>query len=158
MAIVGLECKLFYGPAGSTASTEATNVKDVRLNLEKGSADVTTRGANGWRMNRATLKDASLEFEVEYKKADAFFTSLQAAYLGKDGIALLPGDDTGEGLDADWDVTAFGIDQALEEGVWVSCTAVPVSVGATPRIPTWKAGTEATTTSTMSTMSTPKGK
>ena len=138
MSLIGLECKLYHGTVGATAATEAKNVKDVKLSAEKGSADITTRAAAGWRVKKGTLRDASLEFEIQYLKADPFFIALKTAYLGNGGIALLVGDDTGEGLDADWDITNFSIDQALEEGVWVSCTAVPTSVGATPRVPTWK--------------------
>ena len=67
MAIkIGLEAKLFYGTAGSQASTEAKNVKDVTLSLEAGSADITTRAANGWRVKKATLKEGSLEFGMNY--------------------------------------------------------------------------------------------
>ena len=138
MPLIGLECKLYHGTVGATAATEATNVKDVKLSTEKGSADVTTRAASGWRVKKGTLKDASLEFEVQYIKSDAFFSALKTAFLGSAGIALLVGDDTGEGLDADWDITNFSIDQSLEEGVWVSCTAVPTMIGASPRVPTWK--------------------
>ena len=56
MAIkIGLEAKLLYGPAGSTGTSEAKNVKDVSLSLEAGSADITTRAAQGWRTKKATL-------------------------------------------------------------------------------------------------------
>ena len=49
MAIVlGLDAKLFRGEAGTQATIEVTNVKDVSLTLESGEADVTTRAAQGW--------------------------------------------------------------------------------------------------------------
>ena len=55
MAIVlGLDAKLFRGTAGSQASTEVTNVKDLTLNLESGEADVTTRATQGWKATAAT--------------------------------------------------------------------------------------------------------
>ena len=61
---LGLEAKLFFGAAGATAATEMKNVKDVTLNMETGEADVTTRAAEGWRLTAATLKEASVEFEM----------------------------------------------------------------------------------------------
>ena len=47
MAILGLNCVLYRGEAGQTASTEMKNVKDVEMNLTTGEADITTRAANG---------------------------------------------------------------------------------------------------------------
>ena len=32
---LGLDARLYYGPANSDAPTELTNVKDVTLNLER---------------------------------------------------------------------------------------------------------------------------
>ena len=65
MAIVlGLDAILMRGPAGTTGSTEVKNVKDLTLNLESGEADVTTRATKGWRASVATLKEASLEFNI----------------------------------------------------------------------------------------------
>ena len=67
MAIVlGLNAKLFRGTAGTQGATEMTNVKDVTLSLESGDADVTTRATQGWRASVATLKEGSLEFEMNY--------------------------------------------------------------------------------------------
>ena len=137
MSLIGLQCKLYWGTAGNSAETPAKNVKDVSINLEKASADVTTRETDGWRVKQGTLRDASVEFQVRYDSADGFFDALQEAYLGEGGIALLVGDDAGKGLDADFDITNFSIDQALEEGVWVSVTAEPAWIGSSPRAPVW---------------------
>ena len=71
MAIVlGLDAILMRGPAGTTGSTEVKNVKDLTLNLESGDADVTTRATKGWRASVATLKEASLEFNILYDTED----------------------------------------------------------------------------------------
>ena len=79
MAIkLGMEAVLKY-KVGAGAWTELKNVKDVTLNLEAGEADVTTRGNGGWRANIATLKDASLEFEMVWDTADDDFTAIVAA-------------------------------------------------------------------------------
>ena len=46
---LGLDAQLFHGAAGSTATSEMKNCKDVTLNPETGEADITTRAAEGWR-------------------------------------------------------------------------------------------------------------
>lgn len=136
MAIVlGLDAKLLRGVAGATAATEVTNVKDLSLNLESGEADVTTRATVGWKASVATLKEASLEFGMLYDTEDADFTAFQEAYFSNTPLALFVTDGAGGGLDADWSITGFSMEQNLEEAVTVSVTAKPT---ASTRAPTWK--------------------
>ena len=136
MAIVlGLDAKLLRGTAGTTGTTEVKNVKDLTLNLESGEADVTTRATGGWRASAATLKEASLEFGILYDTADADFQAFQQAYFSNTPLALFITDGNGGGLDADWSITAFTVEQPLEEAVSVSITAKPT---ASTRAPAWK--------------------
>lgn len=135
MAILGLNCVLYRGEAGQTASTEMTNVKDVELNLTTGEADITTRAANGWRAYAATLKEASLTFQMNYDSADTDLKAIQTAFMNNSAIAFLVGDDKGNGLDADFVITEFNIPQPLEEAVTVSVTAKPTL---SARAPSWK--------------------
>lgn len=123
--VIGLNAKLYFGTAGSTASTELTNVKDVTLNLECGEADVTTRASEGWKVSVATLKDASVEFTMLYDTENAGYSALKTAYFGGTPIALLIADDDENGLDADFTITGFSIEQPLEDAVTVSITAKP---------------------------------
>ena len=132
---LGLEAKLFFGAAGATAATEMKNVKDVTLNMETGEADVTTRAAEGWRLTAATLKDASLEFEMVWDTADAGFKAIKNAYFNNTAIALFASDGDGNGLDADFVVTSFSRSEPLEEALTVSVTCTPTLVN---RAPTWK--------------------
>lgn len=146
MAIVlGLSAKLYRGTAGQKAATLVTNVKDVTLNLESGEADVTTRATQGWKASAATLKEASLEFTILYDTSDADFTAFQTAYFSNTPIALFISDGattgTGtsttsseHGLDADFSITGFTLEQPLEEAVSVKITAKPT---ASTRAPTW---------------------
>jgi len=137
MAIVlGLDAKLFRGAAGSRAATEVTNVKDLTLNLESGEADVTTRATKGWKASVATLKEASLEFSILYEPDDADFAAFKTAYFSNTPIALFvsDGQDTAHGLDADFSITAFSMEQPLEEAISVSVTAKPT---ASERAPEW---------------------
>lgn len=135
MAIVlGLDAKLLRGTAGETAATEVTNVKDLTLNLESGDADVTTRATKGWKASVATLKEASLEFNMLYDTEDADFTAFLTAYFSNTPLALFVTDGNGSGLDADWSITGFSMEQNLEEEVTVSVTAKPT---ASTRAPAW---------------------
>ena len=135
MAIVlGLDAKLMRGTAGATAATEVKNVKDLTLNLESGDADVTTRATKGWKASVATLKEASLEFNMLYDTEDADFTAFQTAYFSNTPLALFVTDGNGSGLDADWSITGFSMEQNLEEAVTVSVTAKPT---ASTRAPAW---------------------
>jgi hypothetical protein len=141
MVKIGLDAVLYRGEAGSTAETEVENVKDVTVNLESGEADVTTRKTKGWRASKATLKEASVEFQILYDTEDEDFQAFQAAYFGNTPIALFISDGEGNGLDADFSITSFSQEQPLEDAISVSITAKPT---ASTRAPSWKfAGAEA---------------
>ena len=136
MAIVlGLDCKLYVGTAGTKATTEMQDVKNVTLNLDKGEADVTTRGNNGWRAYVGTLKDASLEFDLLYNDANGSeYKQLLNSYLNGTALAFFVGESATDGLDADWTITGFNKSQELEEASTVSVTA---RIAKTNRNPAW---------------------
>jgi hypothetical protein len=135
MAVVlGLDAILMRGSAGQTAATEVKNVKDLTLSMESGEADVTTRATSGWKASIATLKEASLEFGILYDTEDADFTAFRDAYFGNTPLALFVTDGNGSGLDADWSITGFSVEQPLEEALTVSVTAKPT---ASTRAPAW---------------------
>lgn len=141
--ILGLNAKLYRGTAGTTASTLMNNVKDVSLSLEEGDADVTTRAANGWKMSVGTLKEASLEIGMLYDPENADFTAVQSAFLNHSPLAFFVSDGQGNGLDADFSITNFSIEQLLEEAISVSVTAKPTLTtisGGTARAPQWITG------------------
>ena len=131
---LGLDAKLFIGTAGSRAATELANVKDVTLNLETGEADVTTRAANGWRAMAATLKEGSVEFEMNWDPSDAGFTQISTAFFGGSAISLFVSDGEGNGLDADFTVTQFNRSEPLEEALSVSVVCKPTYIS---RPPAW---------------------
>ena len=134
---LGLDAKLFHGPAGATATGEMSNCKDVTLNMETGEADITTRAAKGWRITAATLKEASVEFEMIWDTADAGFNAIQQAYFGNTALSLFVSDGEGNGLDADFVVTSFSRSEPLEEALKVSVTCKPSLVS---RAPSWATG------------------
>ena len=102
-----------------------------------GEADITTRAAEGWRITAATLKDASLEFEMVWDTSDNGFKAIKNAYFNNTAIALFASDGDGNGLDADFVVTSFSRSEPLEEALTVSVTCKPTLVS---RAPTWKDG------------------
>ena len=141
---LGMDAVIKYGTAGTIAATALTNVRNVTLNLEKGEADVTTRGNGGWKATVATLKDASVEFEMVWDTADAGFTAIKNSYFNNTAISLLILDAAtgGQGLDADFMVTKFTREEPLDEAIVVKVTAKPTL---STRSPTWHAGSSVTT-------------
>lgn len=145
MAIkLGMEAKLLYlvgGQGGAGSWTAMENVRDVTLSLEAGEADVTTRANAGWRATVATLKEASVEWEMVWDTADAGFGAVKDAYLNNApiGMQILDGSSSGagEGLQADFMITSFSRSESLEEAITVSVTA-KVTYSDTP--PSWIGG------------------
>lgn len=139
-ARLGLDGKLYRQTTGVRAAwpasgsapnlDEVENVRDVTLNLEHGEADVTSRNNDGFRTVLATLKDASVEFEMIWNPADPDFAAIRDAWLNQTDIAMavLDGDkDTpgSQGLWADWQIINFTRSEPLEEGMVASVTARP---------------------------------
>jgi hypothetical protein len=156
---LGKDAKLYFctaGIGGAPDWAELVNVKNVSTNLQKGEADVTTRGNNGWKASVGTLKEGSIEFEMIWDEEDAGFTAVEEAYFNDTplGIAVMTGpiDQAGsKGLWADCAVLDFSRDESLEEAITVKVTVKPTySVNA----PQWvtvggeggAASAEATTT------------
>jgi hypothetical protein len=139
--VLGLDAVLYRGAAGTQGATEVTNVKDLTLTMESGEANVTTRAAAGWKASIATLKDASLEFGMLYDTSDADFQAFQSAYFSNTPMALFISDGAGSGLDADFSIISFSVDQKLEEAISVTVKAKPT---ASTRAPQWVTATSET--------------
>lgn len=141
MIRLGLDGKMFRGTAGAAkadVNIEMKNVKDVTLNMSKGEADITDRSAEGWRVYAATLKEASLEFNINYDTESADYQALANAFLNNTALALFVTDGAGSGLLADFVVTQFNKEEPLEEAQTVSVTARPTNIGGTSgRAPAW---------------------
>jgi hypothetical protein len=132
---LGLDAKAYYGTAGSTATTELTNVKDVTLNLESREADVTVRGGDGWVQTTPTLKDASVEFQMLYDEDDSSLSDILDAYLNQTSLAFYFRSKTGgEGLDADFRVVSATRTEGNEEALMLNVTLKPTT---SSRAPAW---------------------
>ena len=117
--ILGLDVKLLRGTAGATGATEVINIKD--LTLKEASLEF------------GILYD-TLEFKIMYDTEDADFTAFQTAYFSNTPMALSLTDGNGQGLDADWSIIGFSVEQPLEEAMSVSVMAKP---NASTRAPSW---------------------
>ena len=138
---LGMQAKLYRNTATHETPMwdEMTNVKDLTLNLEKGQADVTTRGNNGWKASVGTLKDGGIEFEMVWDTEDEGFTAVRDAYLNDTALelAVMDGDITvagSQGLRASFVVTNFSRKEPLEEGISVSVT---LKVAYSDNAPEW---------------------
>lgn len=132
--VLGLNAKLLRGGAGQKGTIEMTNVKDLTLNIETGEADVTTRASKGWRASAATLKEAILEFGMNYDTEDEDFKAISQAFFSNSPIALFVSDGESRGLDADWAITSFNISQPLEDAMTITVTA---KITVSKRAPSW---------------------
>lgn len=129
---LGLDAKL-YRNAGTYVAPdwiEMENVRDLTLNLEKGEADVTTRGNNGWRAMIGTLKDGSVEWESVWDTDDTDFVAIKDAWFDNTSIelAIMDGsifDPESQGLRATFSVINLTRNEPLEEALTASITARP---------------------------------
>ena len=133
MQKLGLNAVCYYKIGGVNGAGDwlpLNNLKDLTLNLESGEADVTTRGAKGWRLKVATLKEASIESEMLYDNSDPGFAAVRTAYFTNSliGILALDGPITvvgNEGLMTDASVLSFSRAEKLEDALSVKVKLVP---------------------------------
>ena len=125
--------------AANTAEpmAELSNVRDVTLNLNKSTADITTRAGNGWRQVVGVLKDGTVEFEMVWDLADLGFANISHAYFNDKHIYLgvMDGDaadsTTGyrmQGLYSPFSVLDLSRSEGLEEALIASVTVQPTFV------------------------------
>jgi len=130
--VKGMDAKLYYHATAGTAlasMTEITNVRDVTVNTSAGEADTTTRGNSGWRSTTPTLRELTIEFEMQHNPEDATaFEVIRDAYLAGTTIELcaLTGAvavANSEGPKGSFVITNFSRSEPLEESVSYSVTA-----------------------------------
>jgi len=104
--------------------TVVGNVKDVTVNLEAGEADITTRGNQGWRATAPTLRECSVDFEMQWKPGDIAFDAVKTAFLSSGTVEMKVLDQpNGEGPHGNFSITNFSRSEPLEEAISVSVTA-----------------------------------
>lgn len=132
---LGLKGKLYVGAAGATPATELTAAREVNVTLAKDVVDDTCRAAQGWKSEIGSLKSLRLEFTLLNKAGDQGVASIRAAFFGDTLIAMYAKDfETGEGPDADFEVTEFRRAEPMGD---VQTYAVTVVSNTTNRVPSW---------------------
>lgn len=146
-ALLGLNAKLYtattratWGTLGADGYTheaaapggltEVTNVKDLSATIEVDSADVTTRGNNGWKASLSTLKDAEISFDMVYDPTDAQMLLIQKAFFtnGNLAVAVLDGPKATSGTRGLWmdtNVSKFDKSENLTDAQMVSVSLKP---------------------------------
>jgi hypothetical protein len=135
MAInMSLDAKLYRGTAGSTATTEVTTCKDVSLKIKKSEAKISSR-ASRWALVKGAMKEAEFDVEFASDSSDAHLQALITAFVNDTPLAFKIADkQSGQGLDADFEIMSMDDDQKLEDQVAVKFTIKPTYV---TRYPTW---------------------
>jgi len=111
------------------------NVKDLSTDFSAGEADITTRGNGGWRATLATLREATITFQMVWDTTDAAFTAIHTAFRTSGLIAFAVLDQaaatTGaQGLTGNFSITNFSQTQNLEEAQMVDVTIKLAEYGA----------------------------
>ena len=130
--VLGLNAKIYRnsGTFAVPVFEEIGNVRDVTLTLETAEADVTTRTNEGWRATVATLRDASVEFEMVWDTVDPNFDSIRIAYLNNGTVefSVMDGDITvsgSQGLRFLSIISTFTRTEPLEDALKVQVSAKP---------------------------------
>lgn len=141
MALLGMQAVVYRNTGTYVSPTwvAISSVKDVTLQLEAATFDVSKRGNNGWRAEVATLKTATIEGNMIWLPGDAGFEALKDAFLANGSIELLVLDQPiatsgAQGLRATCMVTNFSRNEQLEEAITVDFTAKPTDA---VNAPTW---------------------
>lgn len=156
MALTGL--KLYtYRLAGTLETPTAYNkvgpIKDETLNMEKNLIDVTSRLANGFRLQTGGLIEGSIEASLIYLPGNADFIAFQAAFFNGEPVLmafvdgpLVDGDqqhgETGtisvQGLWGAFNVTNFSQNRSLEDAVTIDVQFTADLEPVTDVGPSWK--------------------
>jgi hypothetical protein len=103
---MGFEGKLYYGVAGSTASTELTNSRDITISTDPERGETTIRGAGTsppLKTERVTAIALSIDFAMLNDPTDSSLTALRTAAAAGSPVALRGKDySSGKGLDGDF--------------------------------------------------------
>ena len=131
------------GTIASPVWDEIGPIKDESVEISKSLVDITTRLANGWRLQRGTLKDASVSMQLLYLPGDADFIALQTAFFAdtKVVLGLLDGDPavvgTYYGLHSAFNITKFTQPRNLEDAVVCDLEFVMDLETTTNTAPSW---------------------
>ena len=106
---MGFEGILYYGTAGSTASTQLTNCKDITIGGDVERGDTTVRGSGSTppvKSSSVTSVALTIEFTMLNDSTDASLEALKVAAAAGTPVALRGKDySSGKGPDADFNLS-----------------------------------------------------
>ena len=145
---LGYQAKAYINTATGATPTwaEVDIIRNVTLNLEKGEADVTTRGAKGWKEVVPTLKEATIDTEIVWDTTHTIFAKLLDAFLNDTNLEFLflDGEVTAQGsqgLRAVCGIFKFSRDEQLD-GALIANVSLKPTYGAVK--PSWHIVTSGT--------------
>lgn len=111
---IGLDAKLYYGAAGSTAATELTIVREVTM--ESSADDIVSAFRDGtYKSHEAGQLDLTVNVTMKLKSDNAGFQSFVTAFTGRSKIALkVISKTSGVGWDADFAVISMSEPQPID--------------------------------------------
>lgn len=132
--VLGKDCILKHGTAGSTAATIVPTVRDVTVNMENDEADVSTRAGGGFKETALALIGLSIDFEMLFDATETICKAFIQAYVSRTKKSFLVTDASGDGWDADFVITNFTYGQPLNGAVVAKFTIKPTP---STRAPAW---------------------
>jgi hypothetical protein len=127
-ALVGLDAKLYRGAAGSSAATEMTNVRDLKMPDERAVANISRRGS-WFHVEKTTRRKIEVQFTMIDDDTDADLIALRAAYDANTPLAFkVLNKASGKGVDADWYIAKMEADESDETEQTIAVTIKPTYV------------------------------
>lgn len=107
---MGFEGIAYYGAAGSSATNQLLNVRDIKLELDVDKGNTTVRGDSSGppiETEDVCIRKVSVELTMINDITDTFFAALMTAAAAGSGVALkLKSYSSGRGPDADFSLKA----------------------------------------------------
>ena len=139
MTKLGLNAKMYRntGTYVTPVWSEVNAIRDLTIADSMSEADVTRRSSGGWRETIATLREASVDFDMVNVAGDTQIQSIRAAYAARtaseftimdDGIAV----SGARGIRASFQVVKFELSQELENAQMYSVTIKPTPAANPP--------------------------
>jgi predicted secreted protein len=142
---LGHLARIYYDSANNWETpnwVEIPNVSNLTLNLSHATADVTTRAHAGWRTQVATLKEATIEFDMLDVVDDPSVARIRQAFFNRQQLHVLclngPRDEVGSwGIKSLVEVTRFNRAEQMGQAIVISVTFVvsPLLDGSVYRYP-----------------------
>lgn len=135
---LGKDAVIYYGAAGSTATTPLEEVSEVTYDEEDKEVDVRTRASGAFESTEQGATKITVTFTLKVKVGDTARATLLSARRSKTPVAFqvldAPAGSGGEGVDGDFVLTKMSRKEPLDDAVSYDCTAM---LNTNLRLPTY---------------------